>query len=132
MQETLHLEIVTPEMLAYEQEVIQVDIPGTSGDLGVLPRHAPMIVTVRPGVVTVFVNKQTKQCLFITGGVAEITPDRCTILATALVDLDKADKQFVLKQQQDIEHALKIATKDDEIAKLQHKLDELNSLLRAL
>jgi F-type H+-transporting ATPase subunit epsilon len=68
-------------------------IPAAEGEMGVLPGHAPMIVTLRGGIITVTENGQATDRLFIAGGFAEITPERCTVLAdeaTPVAELSRA------------------------------------------
>jgi F-type H+-transporting ATPase subunit epsilon len=75
------LEIVSPEKLLLSRPVDMVVVPAEEGDLGVLPGHAPMIVTLRGGFATIYEGGQITGKLFIAGGFAEITPERCTVLA---------------------------------------------------
>ncbi len=75
------LEIVSPERLLISRPVEMVVVPAEEGDLGVLPGHAPMIVTLRGGFATLYEGALPIGSLFIAGGFAEITPERCTVLA---------------------------------------------------
>ena len=93
---TFQLELVSPEKLILSRPVEMAVIPAAEGEMGVLPGHAPMIVALRGGVITVREGGQTTDRLFIGGGFAEITPERCTVLAdeaTPVADLsrDKAE-----------------------------------------
>jgi len=82
----INVELVTPEKLVFSQDVDMVVIPGTDGDFGVLPKHSPVISSIRPGVVELE-NGSKKQKIFISGGFAEVTEERCTILATESEDV---------------------------------------------
>ncbi len=64
-----------------------VEIPGTLGDFGVLPGHAPFISTIRPGVVSVHVTPSETNKIFVVGGIAEVNPASCTILAEQVIDI---------------------------------------------
>jgi len=75
------LEIVSPERLLFSRPIDMVVVPAEEGDLGVLPGHAPMIVTLRGGFATLYEDTKPVGSLFIAGGFAEITPERCTVLA---------------------------------------------------
>ena len=75
------LEIVSPEKLLLSRDVDMVVIPASEGDMGVLPNHAPMIVLLRGGTVAIYSGAQVTDRLFVSGGFAEITPERCTVLA---------------------------------------------------
>ncbi len=77
----LDLEIVSPERLLLSRPVDMVVIPAEEGDLGALPQHAPMIVLLRGGLVRLFEGGQIIERLFVSGGFAEITPTRVTVLA---------------------------------------------------
>jgi F-type H+-transporting ATPase subunit epsilon len=75
------LEIVSPEKLLMSRPVDMVVIPAAEGELGVLPKHAPMIVLLRGGVIRLYDGGQVTDRLFVSGGFAEITPARVTVLA---------------------------------------------------
>jgi len=75
------LEIVSPEQLLVSQAVDMVVIPASEGDIGVLPEHSPMIVLLRGGEVILYEGEQVAARYFVTGGFAEITEERCTVLA---------------------------------------------------
>ncbi len=90
---TFQLELVSPEKLLLSRPVEMAVIPAAEGEMGVLPGHAPMIVTLRGGIITVTENGQATDRLFIAGGFAEITPERCTVLAdeaTPVAELSRA------------------------------------------
>ena len=75
------LEIVSPEKLLLSRPVDMVVIPGSEGDMGVLEGHTPMIVMLRGGVIALYEGEQITDRLFVAGGFAEVTPERCTVLA---------------------------------------------------
>ncbi len=90
---TFQLELVSPEKLLLSRPVEMAVIPAAEGEMGVLPGHSPMIVTLRGGIITVTENGQATDRLFIAGGFAEITPERCTVLAdeaTPVSELSRA------------------------------------------
>ncbi len=76
------LEIVSPERLLLSRPVDMVVIPGSEGDMGVLEGHTPMIVMLRGGTIALYLGEQVTDRLFVSGGFAEVTPERCTVLAT--------------------------------------------------
>jgi len=95
-------ELVSPEKLLLSKEVEMVVVPGEEGDFGVLPRHSPLISSVRTGVIQVYEGGQVSDRIFVAGGFAEVTPERCTVLAeeaVAVSDIDRA------KVQQDLSNA---------------------------
>ncbi len=88
------LEIVSPERLVLSRPVDMVVIPADEGDMGVLGGHAPMIVALRGGAIALYTGEEITDRLFVSGGFAEITPERCTVLATDAVpvaDLRRAE-----------------------------------------
>ncbi|NVN85842.1 MAG: F0F1 ATP synthase subunit epsilon [Rhodopseudomonas sp.] len=89
---TFHFDLVSPEKLAFSGEVDQVDIPGVEGDFGVLAGHAPVVATIRPGILTV-TAAGSQQKIVVLGGLAEVSDKGLTVLAdvaTALPELDVA------------------------------------------
>ena len=89
---TFRFDLVSPEKLAFSGEVDQVDIPGVEGDFGVLAGHAPVIASIRPGILTVFIGSDREQ-IVVSGGVAEVSEKGLTVLAdiaTSLEELDRA------------------------------------------
>jgi F-type H+-transporting ATPase subunit epsilon len=91
---TLALEIVSPERLLLSRPVELVVIPAAEGELGVLPAHAPAIVLLRGGTIRIYENNQVIEQLYVAGGFAEITPERCTVLANEAIpvaDVSRAE-----------------------------------------
>jgi F-type H+-transporting ATPase subunit epsilon len=89
---TFHFDLIAPDKILFSGEVDQVDVPGVDGDFGVLAEHAPMIVLLRPGLLTVMVGGEAQRVV-IFGGFAEISPQGLTVLAdyaTSVEDLDPA------------------------------------------
>ncbi len=100
----VEFELVSPEKLLLSKGVDMVVVPGEEGDFGVLPRHAPMISAVRPGVIQVYEGNAVTDSIFVAGGFAEVTPARCTVLAEQAVpvgELDRAQVQQELSDAQD-------------------------------
>jgi F-type H+-transporting ATPase subunit epsilon len=81
MTDRVQFELVTPERLLISTEVEMVVVPGTEGNFGVLPGHAPLISTIRPGTIDIYENRVITQQFFVVGGLAEVIPERCTVLA---------------------------------------------------
>src|SRR5258708_28298459 len=87
-----HLELVSPEKLLFSGDVEQVDVPGVEGDFGVLAQHAPMVTTLRPGILTVH-SAGGEQKIVVHGGFAEVSAEGLTVLADvaeAVEDKDRA------------------------------------------
>src|ERR1700710_1482046 len=86
------LEIVSPERLLLSRPVEMVVIPAYEGEMGVLPLHAPMIVLLRGGTVRLHENGQVTDRLFVSGGFAEITPERVTVLADETFTIEELSR----------------------------------------
>jgi len=86
------LEIVSPEKLLLSRSVDMVVLPASEGDMGVLGGHSPMIVMLRGGTIALYEGDQVTDRLFVTGGFAEITTERCTVLATEVLPLAEISK----------------------------------------
>ena len=93
MAETLHFSLVSPERELFSGAVDQVDAPGVEGEFGVLPKHAPFMTVLKPGVVRIYEGGQVTP-VFVRGGFADVTPSGLTILAeeaVRLADVDAAE-----------------------------------------
>jgi len=88
---TLHLEIVTPDRLAFEGDVDSVVIPGTEGELGVLPMHIPLMTQIKPGEVVISVNGK-KDYLAVGEGFATVTQERVNILTDMAIEWQHIDE----------------------------------------
>jgi F-type H+-transporting ATPase subunit epsilon len=120
------LEIVSPERLLLSRPVDMVVIPGSEGELGVLGGHAPMIVLLRGGTIRLYENNQVTDRLFVAGGFAEITPDRCTVLADEAVPVAELSRADADRRLADAQAAYDAADKTN-IAALDAALDRLQS-----
>ncbi len=101
-QDQILLELVSPEKVLLSRHVDMVVVPGEDGDFGVLPRHAPLLSTLRHGVISVYDGGVVSEKVFVFGGFAEVTGARCTLLAEYLQLLDGLSRDSV---QKDLEHA---------------------------
>ena len=89
----VQFELVTPERLVVSTAVEMVVVPGGEGNFGVLPGHAPFISTIRPGTVDIYDAARTvTQRIFVVGGICEVTPERCTVLADEAMPPDALDR----------------------------------------
>ena len=101
MADRVQFELVTPERLMLSTEVEMVVVPGTEGNFGVLPGHSPLISTIRPGMIDIYQTRPTiSERIFVVGGIAEVTPERCTVLAEEAMapgSLDRAATEAELQ-----------------------------------
>ena len=88
----VQFELVTPEQLLVSRDVDMVVVPGTEGNFGVLPGHSPLISTIRPGTIDIYEGNTIAERIFIAGGLAEVTPERCTVLADEAMPPDSLDR----------------------------------------
>ena len=88
----VEFELVSPEKLLLTRAIDMVVVPGAEGDIGVLPRHSPTITTVRPGTIVVYEGGAVSDRIFIAGGFAEVSDNRCTVLAEEAMSIEDIDK----------------------------------------
>tara|TARA_A100001037_G_scaffold251236_2_gene234624 strand:+ start:1125 stop:1547 length:423 start_codon:yes stop_codon:yes gene_type:complete len=133
----VQFELVSPERLLLSEDVEMVVVPGVDGDFGVLPGHTPVISNVRPGVIHVFEGGSVKTRIFVAGGFAEVTAERCTVLAEEAVALDEIDRAAVEKDLQDAtedvqdagDNASEKALAEQRVLTARAKLDSLDNLV---
>ncbi len=127
----LHLEFVSPERVLFSGDVDRVDLPGSEGDMGILAHHAPLVTTLRPGIVTI-INGNTKVPVVVIGGFAEVGPSGLTVLADKAVAREDFDVATLAAEIKDAQEDVADATDDAERDKLARHLDQLKSLQAAL
>ena len=131
MADTVEFELVAPEELLFSEPVELVVVPGTEGDFGVLSGHSPLISTLRTGVIAVYENDAVNRRIFVSGGFAEVTPERCTVLADEAVALESTNRR-------DVEGRVKVdrekleSAADEDIANVAAVLAVSEALLLAL
>jgi len=89
MAETTLFELVSPERLIMSKDVTMVVVPGSEGLFGVLPRHTSMLSALAPGVVDIYEEGAITEQLFVVNGFAEVTGDRCTVLAEDVIPIEE-------------------------------------------
>jgi F-type H+-transporting ATPase subunit epsilon len=112
MADQIQFELVAPERLLVSEPVEMVVVPGVEGDFGVLPGHAPLVSAVRPGVIAVFEGGKVSQRIFVAGGFAEVTGERCTVLAEQAMPVADIDRAAAEAEIRDAREDL-IETKDE-------------------
>ena len=128
---SLHFELVSPERLLLSDDVDAVEIPGTEGDMGILPGHAPVLSTLRPGVVTVTRSGKAER-IFVRGGFAEVNPQGLTVLAEVAIPLIELDSVKIAQQIKNAEDDVNDAKTDETRRRAQENLDHLRALEGAL
>ncbi len=132
MADTIHVDIVSAEGELFSGEATLVIAPGTLGELGIAPRHAPLLTTLKAGNVRVQVEGQEEQVFYVGGGALEVQPNRVTVLADTAArarDLDEAEAQAA---KQRAEELVRTRTDKREIAEAQAELLRAVAQLRAI
>lgn len=111
-----NLEIVSPERLLFSRPVDMVVIPAAEGDMGVLEGHTPMIVTLRGGTIALYDGDRVTDQLYVAGGFAEVTPERCTVLANEVVPMAELNRTEAERRLAEAEAAYEAADKRDGVA----------------
>jgi F-type H+-transporting ATPase subunit epsilon len=109
------LEIVSPEKLLLSRPVEMVVIPASEGDMGVLEGHTPMIVMLRGGTILLYADEQVTDRLFVAGGFAEVTPERCTVLANEAVPVAELSRAEGERRLSEAEAAYQAADTSDPV-----------------
>jgi F-type H+-transporting ATPase subunit epsilon len=128
---TFHFDLVSPEKLLFSGEVDQVDVPGSEGEFGVLAGHAPLVTTLRPGILVVYAERETLRVV-VDAGFAEVGPTGLTVLANMAVPVDEFDVAQLAGVIKDTEEDVADEKDDWTRDKLAQKLDRLRSLQAAL
>jgi len=123
--------LVMPERELLNTEADMVVVPGSEGDFGVLHGHAPLISTVRPGVLEVFQGTKAEQRFLVAGGFAEVTPERCTVLAEEAVPFEQVTPDQLAERERAAEIELSDASNEAEKAAAQKNLAVAKDLRRA-
>jgi F-type H+-transporting ATPase subunit epsilon len=124
---TFHLDLVSPEKLLFSGEVEQVDLPGSEGDFGVLAGHAPLVATLRPGILTVYREGGALR-IVVNGGFAEVGPAGLTVLADRAVAVEDFDPAVLAGEIKTTEENAAAAKVDSQRDKLAHRVDQLKAL----
>ena len=100
----ISFDLVSPEKLIFSDEVGMIIVPGKDGDLGVLPGHSKLVSSLRPGRVMVYgEDKNLLKSFFVSGGFAEVNPEKCILLAESVDEVSALDKSSIEKEIQELE-----------------------------
>ena len=132
MAATVRFELVSPERLLRSEAVEMVVVPGTEGNFGVLPGHALLISTVRPGLIEIFEGGRVKERIFIAGGFAEVNAERCTVLADEAVPLPDLNRTVLEAEARELEARLSAAQNERERDQARRQLAVVDAKLAVL
>ena len=121
---SIRVEIVSAEVAIFSGEASMVVAPGKDGDLGIAPKHTPLLTTLRPGEIELHKEGTEKEYIYITGGILEVQPHMVTILADSATHSDKIDEEAALEAKNLAEEALKGADKKEDLEQAQAQLVE--------
>ena len=130
---TIHVDVVSAEESIFSGEATFVALPGENGELGILPRHTPLITRIKPGAVRIVrADNQEEEFVFVAGGILEVQPGTVTVLADTAIrghDLDEAKATEAKKQ---AEEAMKNAKSDIDLAAAQGEFAAMAAQLAAI
>lgn len=130
---TIHVDVVSAEESIFAGEAEFVALPGEAGELGIYPRHTPLITRIKPGVVRIKVaGRSDEEQVFVAGGILEVQPNVVTVLADTAIrgkDLDEAKAREAMAR---AEEARRNATSELEIAKVEAEYSMLAEQLKAI
>ena len=129
---TIHVDIVSAEGKIFSGEASLVVVPASEGDIGIAPRHAPLLTELRPGAVRVQSEGQEERLFYVTGGLLEIQPNAVMVLADSALRPDQLDVDGAEEARKQAEEALAGATEKSDIEKAQRDLAEASARHRAL
>ncbi|GLS30315.1 F-type H+-transporting ATPase subunit epsilon [Mesorhizobium albiziae] len=132
MADNFKFELVSPERLLVSEEVQHVVIPGAEGEMTVMANHAPVMTTIKPGVVTVKPASGAEERYVVFGGFADILPEGCTLLAESAVAVGDIDRDDLARRIQEAKEDVADAKDDKAKTKAEQFLAQLTTLESAL
>lgn len=127
MAEKLHFALVSPERELFNGAVDHVVVPGSEGEFGVSPNHAPVMSVIKPGALKVF-DEGSERRIFVNGGFADVTPEGLTVLAEEAVDLASVDPAQLEQQLKNAQEDLRDANTDAKKDAAQRALTRLETI----
>ena len=130
---TIHLDVVSAEKSIFSGLAEIVIVPGEQGELGIYPRHAPLLTRIKPGSVRIKVpNQEEYTLIYVSGGMLEVQPDVITILSDTAIRGADLDEARALEAKRSAEEAMKNRTSDIDYAQAQAELAEAVAQLQAI
>ncbi|MDX1626201.1 MAG: F0F1 ATP synthase subunit epsilon [Wenzhouxiangellaceae bacterium] len=132
MASTIHCDIVSAEAEIFSGDASMVVVTGEEGELGIAPRHAPLLTRIKPGQVRVMLPDGGEEFYYVSGGMLEVQPHVVTVLADTAARADDLDEAAAVKAKEEAERALADRTADMEMAEAQAQLAQATAQLAAL
>lgn len=132
MAHTMHLDIVSAESEIFSGTVNAVFAPAVMGDVGIYPKHTPLVTRLKPGEVKIQVEGEEDQYIYVSGGMLEVQPDVVTVLSDTAIRADDLDENLVLKAKQQAEESLADRQSDIDSARALAELAETAAQLRMI
>jgi F-type H+-transporting ATPase subunit epsilon len=132
MANTIHVDVVSAEESIFSGEAKFVALPGEAGELGIFPRHTPLITRIRPGAVRIETADGGEEFVFVAGGILEVQPNTVTVLSDTAIRGKDLDEEKANKSKAAAEEALKKAKSDIDIALAQSELAVMAAQIAAL
>jgi F-type H+-transporting ATPase subunit epsilon len=133
MASTIHVDVVSAEEAIYSGEAEFVVLPGEAGELGIYPRHTPLITRIKPGSVRIKpAGKDEEELIFVAGGVLDVQPTVVTVLADTAIRGTDLDEAKAVEAQRRAEEARRNATGKQELAVVEGELAMLAAQLAAI
>jgi len=129
---TIHVDVVSAEESIFSGEARFVALPGEAGELGIYPRHTPLITRIKAGSVRIEMADGAEEFIFVAGGILEVQPDCVTVLSDTAIRGRDLDEEKANAARQAAEEALKNAKTDYDLAKAQSELVEMAAQLAAV
>ena len=129
---TLQVDVVSAEESIFSGEAKFVALPGESGELGILPRHTPLITRIRPGAVRIEKIDGEEEFVFVAGGILEVQPGKVTVLADTAIRGKDLDEAKAVEAKKLAEEAMKNAKSDIDFAKAQGEFATMAAQIAAL
>lgn len=131
MADKLHFALVSPERELFNGEVDHVVVPGSEGEFGVSPNHAPVMAVIKPGALRIM-NDGAWRKIFVNGGFADVTPEGLTVLAEEAVDLAEVDPTQIEQQLKDAQEDLRDASGEEKRAVAQRAVARAEAMRAAM
>jgi len=132
MTDTIKLEIVSAEEQIFSQEVEMVYAPAEMGEVGISPKHTPLITKLKPGDVRAQINKDEMKTFYVSGGILEIQPNEVTILSDTALREDDLDEERALEAEKLAQEAMKNSSNEVDASKAKSKLLQAAAQLRLI